>query len=448
MQRSVSCYSKRFVKDLISAGMPAEAFRECISPPRSRTKFYELVGDSLCRTVAVKQLGTRGRLLDPTSNLTGWVCPECKGQLFHYVHPRLGLLEFVSAEDLPKPIPHALIVRSQIDKLLCVRSSTWTKLSKTKWKNVASSPLQIVAPGEVERKPVLPLYGDGMPEIVKGIDIRNAEIEQHGERISALLGGKLRFSKMPVYGSPWCNYMVEGSLNKVRCKVYLGGQGGVVTMDRFNAPCPFGLSFFREMPSWAMTEEFTSILDAPFPVFCSSYGMHVDCIRQTFDWHEWEDIAKAFQPTRNWLFIANCQCEFPVRLDFISELVNFLPLLARRFSTAPFSTLKRSVPARYGEMPGIVIKEENIPPELRPLLPLAIKWSISDDQEIAPYARKQGKRSVQKFLSAFKAHLDEIDAFCPTDDERTPVPDEVVVFTMAFQAFGELYGDPEYRDPE
>lgn len=151
------CFSEKFVDALYNLGVTPTSFRECVTS-RRKIRSFELVGTPFCRTVAVAQLGTRDRSIDSASLLSGWICSECGTRSFYYIHPDLGLREFVAEADLSRSSSAVLVVASGADMHLCFRRTAWLKLSQEKFRGLVSCPIQIVSSRDVVRMPELPQF--------------------------------------------------------------------------------------------------------------------------------------------------------------------------------------------------------------------------------------------------------------------------------------------------
>ncbi len=87
--------------------------------------------------------------------------------------------------------------------------------------------------------------------------------------------------------------------------------------------------------------------------------------------------------------------------------------------------------SRYSDIPGLVIDESKIPREIRSLLPLAVKWNITDYLELEAYIHAAPEHERRHFVESFAPHLDSIAAWVEQSAHLMPLPDEVAVFDVA-----------------
>ena len=93
---------------------------------------------------------------------------------------------------------------------------------------------------------------------------------------------------------------------------------------------------------------------------------------------------------------------------------------------------------KYAENPRVKIANEKVPLVLRRLVPLARKWGIVGETDALRQVDQATEEELREFVEAFHHSRKEIQAFCSgPESERIPVPDEVVMFQLAFHAFEE-----------
>jgi hypothetical protein len=93
-----------------------------------------------------------------------------------------------------------------------------------------------------------------------------------------------------------------------------------------------------------------------------------------------------------------------------------------------------NITSRYSDIPEVVIDESKIPAEVRPLLPLAKEWSISDDVELNAYIAAASLEKRRQFFEAFRPHFDTLVKWTRESAQLVPQPDELVLFDIAANA--------------
>lgn len=86
------------------------------------------------------------------------------------------------------------------------------------------------------------------------------------------------------------------------------------------------------------------------------------------------------------------------------------------------------ITSRYIDIPSVKIDTNNISENLRDLLPLAKEWAIGDDVERSYFISQTSKKEKKEFLKKVLPKIDEIERWCTRQREKTPVPDEAVLF--------------------
>lgn len=92
------------------------------------------------------------------------------------------------------------------------------------------------------------------------------------------------------------------------------------------------------------------------------------------------------------------------------------------------------ITSRYIDIPNVKIDTNNIPENLRDLLPLAKEWAIGDDVERSYFISQKSKKEKEEFIKKILSSIDEIEQWCTKQREKTPVPDEVVLFDDMMEA--------------
>jgi len=87
----------------------------------------------------------------------------------------------------------------------------------------------------------------------------------------------------------------------------------------------------------------------------------------------------------------------------------------------------------------ISIKPNSVPENLRDLLPLAEKWAIGDDVERDYFVHTVSEEEKKEFIDKVWPRMDEIETWCSTQRDKTPVPNEALLFDMMAEAAAEVY---------
>jgi hypothetical protein len=95
--------------------------------------------------------------------------------------------------------------------------------------------------------------------------------------------------------------------------------------------------------------------------------------------------------------------------------------------------------SRYADADDVAFDLNKIPEDLRDLLPYAKEWAIGDDLERQAYAKSVSFEHKKAFVDAVMTKGDMLDSFHNAYKDANPIPDEVVVFDMMFEAAAELY---------
>jgi hypothetical protein len=86
------------------------------------------------------------------------------------------------------------------------------------------------------------------------------------------------------------------------------------------------------------------------------------------------------------------------------------------------------IKSRYIDIPDVVIDINNIPENLRDLLPLAKKWAIGDDVERSYFISQTSKEEKKEFLKKVLSKIDGIELWCTEQRKKIPCPDEAVLY--------------------
>jgi len=92
------------------------------------------------------------------------------------------------------------------------------------------------------------------------------------------------------------------------------------------------------------------------------------------------------------------------------------------------------ITSRYADNPDVKIDPVNVPAEFRQLLPLAIEWSISDDEELDAYIAAASEQKKADLLAAFSPHFKGLWEWHQACEHMIPQPDELVLFDIAANA--------------
>ena len=270
--------------------------------------------------------------------------------------------------------------------------------------------------------------------------MKESQIKDVSESLATALNGKTSFKATGFFTPPLCQYKILGVVNGVKATAFLGTEGGLAMLERFQAACPFELSIFKPEPRLALYKDITATVRAPFPVYANSDDLHADCIGRLFtDWASWRPALAPFVALDQPVVICDAQCSFNFPFSFIPSLAASIQGLAVRLSASPFKTLlDGTLTSRYSDKPYVKLQADNLPPVLKPLLPLAAKWSIGEDDEVMMFANKVGASAVRDFVSTFRLQRHEIETFCNNRKASQPFADEVIVFQLAFHAYALL----------
>src|SRR5277367_533202 len=93
-----------------------------------------------------------------------------------------------------------------------------------------------------------------------------------------------------------------------------------------------------------------------------------------------------------------------------------------------------TITSRYADIPEVAIDESKIPVAVRPLLPLAKEWSISDDVELEAYIAAASEEKRRQFFEAFRPHFSALAKWNRDSSHLVPQPDELVLFDIAANA--------------
>ena len=99
------------------------------------------------------------------------------------------------------------------------------------------------------------------------------------------------------------------------------------------------------------------------------------------------------------------------------------------------------VTSRYADIEGVVIDPENVPADLRDLIPLAKKWAISDDVERDIFEQVVSFEEKKEFIDKVWPQMERLEEYCAKFRNKVPVPDEVVLLDMMTTSAAEVYHD-------
>ncbi|MFN0009119.1 MAG: hypothetical protein ACKVXR_14545 [Planctomycetota bacterium] len=101
--------------------------------------------------------------------------------------------------------------------------------------------------------------------------------------------------------------------------------------------------------------------------------------------------------------------------------------------------------SRYADQPDVSIDEQNVPEELRALLPLARIWAIGDDVERNDFMEQASVEERKHLVDTVAPHFEALSEWSSVENRKTPVPDVVVLLDMlaeaAAEALLEVYPD-------
>jgi hypothetical protein len=265
------------------------------------------------------------------------------------------------------------------------------------------------------------------------------ELKAFSQNLARALDGRVRFNRPGFMLDPFSPMKIEGVAYGIKVTIFLGIDGGLTILDHFQAPCPFEIYLLKPEPLLS-TVEITPAVASPFPVYASPAHHDLNCIRRIFsNWENWRSTLDLFKNLDKPLMIASEQCQFYFPSLFIPTLGASIQSLSVHLSAAPFKTLAGSrLKSRYSDKPYVKLDDAEVPLSLRPLVPLAARWGLADEEEVMAFAKKVGRPAVKEFTSAFRARLDEIELFCNERVGDQPFSDVVVTFQLAFHAFALL----------
>ena len=127
------------------------------------------------------------------------------------------------------------------------------------------------------------------------------------------------------------------------------------------------------------------------------------------------------------------------RLDLLGTIIDLYSGDHDGLTDQALVSRSEGVTTRYADSEGVEIDEVKVPESLRPLIPFAKKWAISDDSERTTFQENIGFEEKKKFVDLVWPLMDEIEAYCSQLENEVPVPDEVVLFQMMMEATTEVY---------
>ncbi|MBI5761665.1 MAG: hypothetical protein HZA46_24410 [Planctomycetales bacterium] len=95
------------------------------------------------------------------------------------------------------------------------------------------------------------------------------------------------------------------------------------------------------------------------------------------------------------------------------------------------------VTSRYTDIPEVEIDMVKVPEDLRHLIPHVKHWCIGDDVERSNLMWLTPPEELSAFVAAVWPFRDAITSWCQSQNNLTPVPDEVIAFDMMMEAMAE-----------
>jgi hypothetical protein len=142
---SMYIFSEQFLKLLSKDEKQRMEFRPVGRTTKARRQYFELVGPSGPRMVAVAGL-----------KMSGWVCDACGFQRFGYRAEGVGIHAFIAESDLPTPVTEVFTVGTEPNVSLCVTAERWaTMVGSAGTRGFTSQLLGVVSNREVRRDPEL-----------------------------------------------------------------------------------------------------------------------------------------------------------------------------------------------------------------------------------------------------------------------------------------------------
>ena len=89
----------------------------------------------------------------------------------------------------------------------------------------------------------------------------------------------------------------------------------------------------------------------------------------------------------------------------------------------------------YIELPGVTIREEKVPEDLRNLIPQAKAWCFLNERTIYEHLERTSLLSVLSFVDDCQRNLPALENFCFDTQHPTPIPHEVAMFQIMYNAF-------------
>lgn len=89
----------------------------------------------------------------------------------------------------------------------------------------------------------------------------------------------------------------------------------------------------------------------------------------------------------------------------------------------------------YSKLPGVSIEAKSLPPKLRSLLPFALRWSYSSDNELERQLKRATAQDLQAFVTACESLQPALEDYVFKKRRQVPIPDEIVVFQIMYQNF-------------
>lgn len=94
------------------------------------------------------------------------------------------------------------------------------------------------------------------------------------------------------------------------------------------------------------------------------------------------------------------------------------------------------------------IDPARVPAALRPAVEIGRRWAIGDDPARSRAIRTALAAERQALLDVVEPLWDEIERWCDTRRDQTPVPDEVVLFDHLLEAATEMQAGAEADSPQ
>lgn len=99
----------------------------------------------------------------------------------------------------------------------------------------------------------------------------------------------------------------------------------------------------------------------------------------------------------------------------------------------------------YIDLPGVVIRPEKVPAELRPLLKFGKGWAMHTDSLTEKNLARRPTAEIAEFVQACEAHLSMFEEFSIDGPMQNPMPDEVVLLQILHRNYLEARSELDLR---